>query len=299
MKNNKLFLLSTLVALTSVASAQDYAFKVLAVKGANEVKSGNTWQPLKTGATLLSPDEVKLGANGYIGLVHKTGKPVEVKETGVHQVSTLEGRVQAGNSVMQKYATFILSSNEGDGSKNRLTATGAVHRGSPNGAPISVQLPDKDHAGIYNKRAVINWTTRDVAGPYVVTVKNMFEDVLAELETSKTGLELDLSEQKYANETAILIEVSSKSDSRKVSGQYLIKKLSPAELEKVSAAVRDLQKEITEETAMTSLYYATLYEQHGLLIDAICAYEQALRLEPEVPGFRESYNEFLERNGLK
>jgi len=299
MTNSKLFLLSTLVAVTSVVSAQDYAFKVLAVKGANEVKSGDVWQPLKTGATLLSLDEVKLGANGYIGLVHKTGKPVEVKETGVHKVSALEGRVQTGNSVMQKYATFIMSSNEGEGSQNRLTATGAVHRGSPAGAPIRVQLPDKDHSGMYNKRAVINWTAPDIAGPYVVTVKNMFEDVLAELETSKTGLELDLSEEKFANETAILVEVSSKSQPRQVSGQHLIKKLSPAELEKVSSAVRDLKQEIAEETAMTSLYYATLYEQHGLLIDAIYAYEQALKLEPEVAGFRDSYNEFLERNGLK
>ena len=299
MTNRKLFLLSTLVALASVVSAQDYAFKVLAVKGANEVKSGDAWQPLKTGATLLSLDEVKLGANGYVGLVHKTGKPVEVKETGVYKVSALEDRVGTGGSAMQKFGTFILSSNEDGGSRNRLTATGAVHRGSPNGAPIRVHLPDKDHSGMYNKRAVINWTAQDVAGPYVLTVRNMFEDVLAELETSETGLELDLSEQRYTNETAILIEVSSKSQPRQVSGQYLIKKLSPAELEKVSAAVGDLKREITEETAMTNLYYATLYEQHGLLIDAIYAYEQALKLEPEVADFRETYAKFLERHGLK
>lgn len=300
MKNIKLVFLSTLFAITSLVHAQDKAFKVLAVKGANEVKSADAWQPLKTGATLLSTDEVKLGANGYIALVHlKTGKPLEVKEAGPHKVTALESRVGTASSVMQKYTTFILSSNEGDGSKNRLTATGAVHRGSPDGAPIRVHLPDKDHSGMFNKIAVINWTAGDVAGPYVVTVRNMFEDVLAELQTSDTGLALDMSEQKYSKETAILIEVSSKSNPKLVSGQHLIKKLSPAELEKISVAVQDLKKEITEESAISQLYYAGLYEQHGLLIDAIYAYEQALKLEPEVDSFREAYSEFLDRNGLK
>lgn len=297
MKTNTLFLLSTLLAMTSLVSAQDYAFKVLAVKGSNEVKSGEAWQPLKTGATLLSQDELKLGANGYIGLVHETGKPLEVKEAGVHKVSVLESKVGTGSSVLHKYTDFILSSNEGG--KNRLTATGAVHRGDNDKSAIKLQLPDKDHSGIFNKIAVINWHAGDVAGPYVVKVKNMFEDVLAEIETSETGIELDLGEPKYANETAILIEVSAKANPKLISTQHLIKKLSPAELQKVTEAVKALKQEMPQENALSHLYFASLYEQNGLFIDAIYAYEQAVKLEPEVPAFRESYQEFLTRTGLK
>ncbi len=52
----------------SCAIAQDYAFKVLANKGANEVKSGSEWAPIKTGASLKNDDELKLSPNSYMGL---------------------------------------------------------------------------------------------------------------------------------------------------------------------------------------------------------------------------------------
>src|SRR6185503_19175493 len=73
------FLLWTLGAN---AQAQDYAFKVLANKGANEYKSGDSWQSIKTGASLKAGDELKVSENSYIGLVHATGKPLELKQAG-------------------------------------------------------------------------------------------------------------------------------------------------------------------------------------------------------------------------
>lgn len=301
MRTPRLFLLSTLLAFgVTAASAQDYAFKVLAVKGNNEVKSGDAWQPLKTGATLRSQDELKLGANGYVGLVHQKGKPLEVKQAGVHKVSVLETKVGTTSSVLHKYTDFILSSNSDDAKRNKMSATGAVHRATST-APeaIRVHLPEKDYSKIFNKIAVINWDADAGAGPYVVTLKNMFEDVLTQVETATTSLQVDLNEQKYQNEAAILVEVSSKSNARLVSRQHLIKKLSPAELQTIAKAVQDLKQEIQEETAINQLYFAGFYEQNNLLIDAIYAYEQALKLEPGVGEYRQAYDEFLVRNSLK
>lgn len=299
MKKHTLVLLTALFALsTSLIYAQDYAFKVLANKGNNEMKSGQTWQPLKTGASLKSGDEVKLGDNAYIGLVHISGKPVEVKEAGVYTVSVLESKVGNATSVLNKYTDFILSSNSAGGQKNRLSATGAVHRAVSN-APIRLMLPDNQSAGIYNKTAVINWDASNVAGPYVITLKNMFEDILQKAETAETTYKIDLSDAKFANENAILIEVSAKADPSQVSKQHIIKKLSPAENEQIATALKDLTPVLSEETAMNKVYLAGFYEQHKLLIDAIAAYEQALKLQPDVESFKESYNEFLVRNSLK
>ncbi len=299
MKTQKLILSAILVAVAFGVSAQDYAFKVLANKGNNEVKAGESWQPLKTGAALQAGDEVRLGDNSYVGLVHSSGKPVEVKEAGVHKISALADKVGAGSSVLNKYTDFILSSNSAEAQKNRLSATGAVHRALEGDAAIKVFLPEKDHSGIFNKTAVINWEASDVAGPYVVTVINMFEDVLIKAETPETSYEVDLSDPKLANETAILIQVSAKADAKQVSKQHMIKKLSPAELEKVSAAIQEIKGEVSEETAMNKLYLASFYEKNNLLIDAICAYEEAVKLEPEVAVFKDSYEEFLLRNHLK
>lgn len=299
MKMHKLVLMTTFIGFSSIATAQDYAFKVLANKGNNEIKSGETWQPLKTGASLRSGDEVKLGDNAYIGLVHSSGKPVEVKEAGVYPVSVLESKVGSGTSVLNKYTDFILSSNSAEAKKNRLSATGAVHRDITAASAIKLMLPDNQHAGIFNNTAVVNWDGSKVAGPYIVTLKNMFEDVLAKEETPETSYTIDLGAQKYAKENAILIEVSSKADPKQVSKQHLIKKLSPAEEQKVSQALKELSGEVQEETPLNKLILAGFYEQNNLLIDAICAYEQAVGMAPDVPTFQESYDEFLLRNNLK
>lgn len=299
MKMLKLSLLTTFLGFSVLVSAQDYAFKVLANKGNNEIKSGDTWQPLKTGASLKAGDEVKLGDNAYIGLVHKTGKPVEVKEAGVYPVSDLESKVGTGTSVLNKYTDFILSSNDAEAKKNRLSATGAVHRDITTGAAIKLFLPDNQHAGIFSDIAFINWDGSKVAGPYIVTVKNMFEDILVKEETAETSYKLDLSNAKYVNENALLIEVSAKADPKQISKPHLIKRLSPAEEQSISAAMKEVTAEITEDTPLNKLIVAGFYEQHNLLIDAITSYEQAIEMAPDVPTFQESYDEFLSRNNLK
>jgi cytochrome c-type biogenesis protein CcmH/NrfG len=44
---------------------------------------------------------------------------------------------------------------------------------------------------------------------------------------------------------------------------------------------------------------AGFYEENKLFIDAITAYEQAIKLAPDVPTYQEAYEEFLLRNKLK
>jgi len=296
MKTHKLVFLTTLLAISTFVSAQEYAFKVLANKGNNEVKSGPEWQPLKTGATLNSGDEVKLSDNAYIGLVHSSGKPVEVKSAGVHKVSDLENKVPSGSSVLNKYTDFILSSNASGG--NRLSATGAVSREVKDGVAIKLALPEKDaNTGIFNSTAIINWDGSNVEGPYIVTLKNMFEDVLSKDETSDSKYVIDFNNSKYARENAILIEVSSKANPKLVSQRHLVKQMPPAEREKIASALKEIESQISEETALNKVFLAGFYENNNLLIDAIYAFEQALKLEPGA--YEASYEDFLLRHNLK
>lgn len=299
MKTRKFTLLIAFLSIISLVSAQDYAFKVLANKGTNEVKSGESWQLLKTGSSLKSEDEVKLGDNAYLGLVHSTGKPIEVKEAGVYKVSDLALKIGSGSSVLHKYTDFILSSNSAESKQNRLSATGAVHRATDAASPIKLLLPENQYSGIYNQVALISWAGSKVEGPYIITLKNMFEDELIKEEISETAYKIDLTNEKFVNENAILIEVCAKADPKLVSKQYLIKKLSPAEDAKVKKALAEFTGQVSEETALNKLIMAGFYEQNNLLIDAIFAYEEAISMAPDVPTYKESYEEFLSRQGLK
>lgn len=285
----------------TVAFAQpqkDYAFKVLANKGTNEVKSGDTWQPLKTGASLKPTDEVKLSDNAYIGLVHASGKPMELKQAGNYKIKDLETKVGTGQSVLNKYTDFILSSNSAEAKKNRLSATGAVHRDVET-ASIKLMLPESQHSGVYNNSAVISWDGTKVEGPYVVTLLNMFDDELAKLTTSQTTIQIDLADPKYAGENAIFIEVASQADPKQGSKRHLIKKLAPSEQEKIKVNLNEIMGEVSEQTALNKLILAGFFEEQNLFIDAISAYEDAIKLAPDVPSYKEAYEEFLLRHGLK
>src|SRR5258707_13992477 len=140
MKKGKILAVSGFLLISFLSRAQDeYAFRVLANKGANEVKSGDTWQPLKTGTQLKVGDELKISDNASVGLVSRNGKPLEVKEAKIYKVVELLSKVGTDISVLNKYTDFILSSNSAEAKKNRLSATGAVHRGLDD---IKVCLPD-------------------------------------------------------------------------------------------------------------------------------------------------------------
>lgn len=301
MKNNKLVPVLCLLVFAIPALAQkDYTFKVLASKGSNEVKTGDSWTPLRTGASLKDTDEIKLGENSYVGLIHNSGKPKELKTAGVHKVNALAGAMKGGASVLNKYADFILSSNSAEAKKNRLSATGAVHRGAMD--DITVFLPETQLATIYNNVAVVNWESKsDNSSPFVVTVKSMFGDEILMKEINGNSLTLDLTDPKLASEPNLLVFVHNKRDGKLSSGEngYVIKKIQPAEYQKIKTLLAEFVGEMAEETALNKFIMAGFYEENQLFIDAITAYEEAIKMAPEVETYREAYEEFLLRNRLK
>src|SRR5690349_15793337 len=110
MKSLKFLVFVSFLSYASFGQSS-YTFKVIANKGANQVKSGDAWVQLKAGASLKGTDELLIGENAYLGLVSAKGKPVELKKAGNYKVSVLESQVSGGSSVLNKYTDFILSSN--------------------------------------------------------------------------------------------------------------------------------------------------------------------------------------------
>jgi len=295
MKKGKFLFVIGFSVISSLVFGQDYAFKVLANKGSNEVKSGDSWQPIKTGASLKLGDELKVSENSYLGLVHVSGKPMELKQAGPYKVSDLAAKIGGGATVLNKYTDFILSSNSAESKKNRLSATGAVHRGVED---IKVFLPDNQYSSIYNNNIIFSWESKS-SGPYVVTLKNMFEDELMKVETPENNIEVSLTDPKFASESAILIEVKYKAEPKSTPDQHLIKKLPPEEQKRIKNELSGIEGDLKDQSAMDYLTLAGFYEKNNLLIDAITAYQKAIKLAPDVSTFKEYYEEFLLRNKIK
>ena len=284
-----------LIAASSHAQS-DYAFRVLANKGANQVKSGDAWQPLKTGTQLQKNDELKVSANASVGLVSINGKPLEVKEAKTYKVIDLLAKVGTSSSVLNKYTDFILSSNSDEARKNRLTATGAVHRGMED---IKLFLPENQNAEVFNNVILFHWEATKGVAPFIVSLKDLYGTELLRIEVTESSAKIDLSDPKIAKEAAVLVDVKSKTDSKSSSEQRLIKKISPAKQEQIKKLLADVSSDLKEETAFNNYLLAAFYEENRLFIDAIACYEQALKMDPENPTYKDAYEEFLLRNKLK
>lgn len=280
--------------MNTLFAQKDYAFKVLVNKGQNEIKSGNNWQPLKTGSTLKSGDEVKIVSNAYLGLIHSSGKPLELKEAKVYKVKDLESQVGTGTSVVNKYTEFMLSSNSEK--KNRMAATGAVHRG---GLSTRVFLPKSEMAIVYSDVVILDWERKTEEGPYVVNLKSVFGDDLMSTEATTNTLTINLKDSKFAAEDNIIIEIYPKSNpNKRADPPYIIKKMSEADKARIKGQLKDIEAETSGNNAMSKMILAGFFEQHKLLIDAGNAYQEAIQLAPDVEQFKEEYHNFLVRNAI-
>jgi hypothetical protein len=292
----KLKLLSTVALLLTNTTlfAQDYTFRVLANKGLNQFRTENEWLPIKTGQSLKMNDELRITENASIGLVHVSGKPLEEKKAGTYKVADLAARVNTNSNVLNKYVDFILSSNSDEAKKNRLSATGSVHRG----LGIELYLPRNQFANVSKNQVFLNWDESE-KGPFIVRLLNMHDNVLLKVETSENYIYLDLNDSKLANETAILVEIQSKSTGKKTDKGYGLKRLSSSELKRIADSNAEIMKELSDEIALNKLMLASFYEQNKLIVDANTCYGQAITLTPDTPAYRDYYDEFLLRNKLK
>jgi hypothetical protein len=282
-----------LAGCATVTFGQDYAFKVLVNKGKNEVKSGANWEPVKVGSSLRSIDEIKVSDNAYIGLIHVSGKPLEVKSAGKYKVAELAAKIGGGASVLNKYTEFILSTNTQK--KNNLNATGAVHRGAGN---IAVYLRANELSYFNNDSVSIQWAKDKAGPPYVVTFTSLFGDELYKTETTTNVVTVNLNTGDFVKENDIQVQVYSKKD-KKESEVYSLRRLARAEKEKIRTAFSEIAGQTAAPTALNNLVQAGFYEQNKLLVDAATAYLKAIKLEPGVQAYQDAYEDFLLRNGLK
>jgi hypothetical protein len=304
MKKVSSILIITLLFAFGSVYGQGYTFKVLANKGTNQVKRAGSTTPeaLKTGATLNAGDELVVSNEAYIGLMHKTGKTIEVRTAGTQKIADLEKKVAATNtSVASKYAAFIASKMNDDGTSSlsqRMNATGAVSRAT-GGAAIDVMLPG-GAIEVLGDNAIVRWNAPKDANEsteYVVSIKNIFDDVIFEDETSKTMIELNFAEM--SNESGLYIfSVSQKGDDEINSGNFGIKKVAPGDMSEVEENYKSLQAEVSDESSLNKLIYASFFEENGLLLDALTKYEEAIRLSPEIQDYQEIYAQFLVASGI-
>lgn len=290
-----------MILTASMAFGQSYTFRVLANKGSNQVKRAGapSAEALKTGSTLNSGDELIVADGSYIGLMHKSGKTTEVRTAGTKKVSDLEKKITVGStSVASRYARFVASKmneEENTNYRSRLSANGAVSRATA--AAIMVMAPTQVNIASENKvigdMAIIRWKRPSEMGEgdnYIVSVKNIFDEVIYTTETPDEFVELDFTAEEMKNDVGLyILSVAKKGDPEVKSDDVGIKR---ADDNEVKEGLASLKSEIADDSPLNKLIYASFYEENGLLLDALTKYEQAVNMAPEIQDFQDLYDNF-------
>lgn len=288
-----------------IVNAQDYAFRVLANKGSNQLKKAGAGQAelLKTGAKLNSGDEIIASEDAYIGLMHKSGKTTEIRGAGTKKISELEKTISvSSNSIASRYAGYVMNKmNEEETTdyRSRLNATGAVSRATGSAA-INVMAPSQ--ADLLGDIAVLRWDAPEgftEEDSYEVKIENIFNEEIYAKETKETSITLDFSDEELAYDMGLyLVKVYKKGDSEIASAEVGIKKVKAGDKVEVQENLANLKSEVSEDSPLNKIIYASFYEENGLILDALTKYEEAIKMSPEIEDFQELYQNFLITNGL-
>ncbi|MFK7900809.1 MAG: hypothetical protein AB8B61_08630 [Cyclobacteriaceae bacterium] len=293
MKTKVLSLSVAMLFFVFTASAQNHIFKVISSKGKTEVKRDSKWAPITRGTKIYSGSKIRIQQAGYLGLVHKSGKPIQLKKQGEYDVATLSSKINVRSaSFASKYGSYIASKMTGSkGSRTGAHMLGAVERASE-AISILVQKTSK----IRKSPTIVKWETTK-QGPYVVTVKNLFDEAIYTTETSDKQVELNLAGKEVEGNICIL-NVKSKNDPNAAS-ERSFEIITGKDEVSFNKELSDIEKELDLNNALDNFFYATYFEDKGLALEARYFYEKATTMEPEVEDYKKAYKEFLERQGIK
>ncbi len=170
----------------------------------------------------------------------------------------------------------------------RINTTGAVSRAAGTNSIVDILIPGKS-INFANDRFVLRWKPL-VEGPYTVTVKNIFDDMIYSAETEDSAIWLDINDFK-ANPSGMFIITVSAAGHEERSEDYGFKHL--------PGSVSQLLPQPTDQRAVA--FYTNLalqYDAQGLIVDAMSACEMGMEHYPDDEELKELYDRILINNGI-
>ena len=299
-------ILSGLMIVCFTGFGQDYTFRIMVSKGENKVKVDGSaeWKSLRIGGRLNDGDQVQVADKAYLGMVHSSGKTKEIKTAGTYKISELASTISAGSqNIAAKYADFVISKmspeQKEENRRKYASVTGAVERGDSD-ASINIFMPTT--VSVFNSEVMLRWDPVDGENTYVVKLKDLFEQTIMVAETEDSYYKVDFNDPKLSGaivENLVIVNVSVKGNEDIKSKDAAIERVGKDTSASFVVELEELKTNLGGESSINSLILAEFYEENDLFLDALTSYEYAIKISPDVAYFKEAYDEFLLRAGLK
>lgn len=300
-----------LFAFLSFAINAQYAFKVLAAKGQNKILVANSWADMKAGTKIDSDQKIKVAKDGYLGMIHSSGKTFEIEQGGEFKISSLEAQVIQGKAGFgEKYANFVIdgmfSGNAEAGES--YERTGSVNRGPK--TPIVIFAP-KQISALKNKPVTLEWNAcGDGTHKYLISFKNLFNEVIFSDTASTNNYIVDFNNENFSQEDqedaslkgTFLVEITAlnalkyTTNASKIQNtdnvSYSIKLLDEASAKKIEQVINPIEKSMNKKSALDHMVLAMAYEKQGLMVYAVESYSKASSLS-DAEAYKNQHEEYI------
>lgn len=295
------FTLNSNISLT----AANADFNVITTKGETQVKrvSGKDWENIKSGDKLFTDDQVKIGNNGYLGLLHSTGAALELNKSGNYTVKKLVSQATSQKSdVTKKFTKYLVEElkgsddvlNSGDYRK-KMKNLGAVERAMDKGAmAIQGGIPLNTYS--IDNLIKFTWKKIDGANDYTFNFKNSDGKIILTKSVNGTSLDLDIKSMNLKSDECYFWYVSANNIN---SEEYCLFNYNTNDKTQIENDLKTIETEIgTENTAMLSMVKASYYEDKNITYKANEEYLNAINNAPDNSNYKVLYAKFLVKLGL-
>ncbi len=290
--------------------AAKYDFRVIAVKGNAEYFTGNgDWKHLKPGTMIFSNYQIKLDQKSYLGIIHNSGKTLELKDKGKWTTKELLSKLnKKSTNVAANLSDYVVGQlnekmNEDYNYREGMETTGAVERslnfGSGAGSTTFVQLNTPRKINFTTNSATFVWQNVNSEEKYVFTITDRFDRIVHSKIVTDNQYKIDAKDLNLQPDEYYFWNVACNNDRTIKSPDCAFSFLSPSSVSKIENEFTELKNELGDEnSALNQIVFANFYEKNYLFDKALQHYKKAVELEPSVEQYQIIYSEFLKRSNF-
>lgn len=316
MKSLKKLLLTLFLACFSLGmQAQNFTFKVMASNGV--ITSKISKKRLWAGSELNKTETIVVPTGGYVGLMHKSGRTVEIKQAGNYKVTDLDAKIGVAGTLSNKYATFVAGemtkADKIDINQNHRkysSITGSVSRRIvAYNKTASAYMTDDDML-LFDKKITLHLFPTYAGKADTIYVMRIL-DPAGNKELDKFEIPANKQSEAFVNidfskyntkyeENNLKVEVSFKGfeETQENRNAYSVSFADAKNDAKYKQTAKELAQ-IKTNSALDNIIKASIFEKNGFILDAINCYETALKLAPEVGTYQVMYVDFLVKHKIR
>ena len=305
----KKFILPIIILLLTFysVSAANYEFRVIAVKGNAEYYTGKgSWKNIKIGTKIKNNYKIKLEKNGYLGMIYKNGKTLELKEKGKWTADELTSKLNKNTTnVTSKIYNYVVEQlgeemDEDYNYREGMETTGAVERslnfGSTTGPTAFVHLKSPRKINFTTDEATFIWQKVNNENKYVFTIKDRFDRIVHTKIVTGNKYVINAKDLNLKPDEYYFWHVASYDDRSIKSPDCAFSFLSPDTINKINREYTELKNELGDEnSALNQIVFGKFFEEYYLYDEALKHYKRAVEIEPSVKEYQAIYTNFLKR----